>query len=346
MSKESGKQNEISHLHHERPNLAEREDDIVAEVSESIGYKPEKLMGRSHWWGSKEYGAFHYEGSFESKPAVLKVQGVKPATSEVETIKAFKEANRSKLIRPPYIYASIPWNEDLSYEAFVMEKVEGEKVVHIPFKEGELDTFFMLYDDYRKNAGLETPWVDKPEMSTSEMVKGRFTSWIRSRAEIYPDHPLIEKEDDELIDQAVETLMKGYENVELEFVHGHFGTGDVIKSGGDYVMLSNLYWTWRPPVYDSIFGYHWYRYIVIGSEGVTKEVLEKHKEVWMGKINNIPQVQGEEGQRLFKLALLERAAAGLNLDALVSDPQLDISRYSVEKTREETKSLINELNSK
>ena len=58
-------ENEISHLFHLGSDLAEREQDILQEVSEQLGFQPEQLLLRSAWWASKEIGAFHYKGKFE-----------------------------------------------------------------------------------------------------------------------------------------------------------------------------------------------------------------------------------------------------------------------------------------
>ena len=59
------------------------------------------------------------------------------------------------------------------------------------------------------------------------------------------------------------------------------------------------------------------------------EKIEEQRKLWLDKIF---ELFGKDN-RLLKLALLERAVAGLNLDALSLDPKVPIAKYLVEKTR-------------
>ena len=88
---------------------------------------PDKLVSRSAWWGSSEIGAFHYAGEFEGKKAVIKIQGVKPSLSEIYMIDSFTQTNESKIIRPPYLYTHLPWDDQKRYEALVLEFIEGQR---------------------------------------------------------------------------------------------------------------------------------------------------------------------------------------------------------------------------
>lgn len=330
-------ENEISRLFHQGSDLGEREQDVLQEVSSELGFQPTKLLLRSSWWGSKEIGAFHYKGQFEGKPAVLKVQGVKPEASEAYMISSFEKTNKSRVIRPPYLYASRPWDDTKRYEALVLEDVGDTRVVNLPATKREIDRFFDLYKEYRANCRQE-PWLETPLQSKLEKAKNNFRQWKEASHKIYPNHPLRQKEDTELIDKAVEVLVKGYEGIELEFQHAHFGDGDLYQVGDQVVLLSNLYWSWRAPFYDTIFGYHWYMYHLGSVEGITPEQVEEQRELWLNYIWRFART--DEDKRLLNLALLERATAGLNIDALSADPHKLISAYLVEATRERVRDLI------
>jgi hypothetical protein len=105
-------QNEISHNYLKGSDLAEREEEVLVDATKKTGFIPNKLIGRSSWWDSKEIGAFHYSGKYKGKKAVLKIQGVKPSISEIYMINSFAKANKSKLIRPPHLYAFLNWNDE------------------------------------------------------------------------------------------------------------------------------------------------------------------------------------------------------------------------------------------
>lgn len=353
MKRRKTMQNKISHLFLQGSDLADREKEVLEEASKKTGFIPKKLMDKSKWWTSKEIGAFRYIGEYKGKKAVLKIQGVKPNTSEIYMIDAFKKANKSKILRPPHLYTFLPWDDEQRYEALIMEFVEGRLIVNSPTNEIELDEFFNLYREYRKNCCLN-PWVDKPEKSLSEEIKINFEKWRQASQRLYPSHPLRRKEDKQLINQAVDLLVKGYKGIESEFQHGHFSSRDLIKiSDREVVILSNLYWSFKPPFYDAVFGQHWFMYHLAELDNINPEIVESQRNLWFSKINPAPFSPGylshgvlkrywmnglaatAEDKRLLNLALLERAAAGLNLDALSIDPKNPIAEYLVETTRKQ-----------
>lgn len=322
-------------------DLDKRIEEIVSDVALETGFKPERLLGKSSWWGSKKIGAFHHLGEFEGKRCVLKVQGVKLATSEIYMIEEFARQNKSKIIRPPFLYATLPWDEKRGYEALIMEDVGNERVVHIPTNEGEVDLYYQYFAEYRKNCRV-SPWLAKPEGSIGEFIKSNFEKWRRASYEIYPNHPLRNPEDDKLIDEAVLLLEKGYKGVDWDFQHAHLSDSDLYRVGNQIVILSNLFWSWRAPFYDAIFAYHWFMYHLSDTDLSPKDV-EEQRNIWLKYINDSPEVSKGDNQRLLKLAFLERAAAGLNLDALSVGTEKPLARYLVESTRLQLIKLIEEL---
>lgn len=334
-------QNKISHLFLAGSDLADREQEVLKDASKKLGFIPEKLLDRSTWWSSKEIGAFRYVGEFGGKRAVLKIQGVKPETSEIYMIQAFEKANRSKIVRPPLLYASLPWDDEKRYEALVLEFIDGKSIVNSPTNEGELKEFFDLREEYKRNCVVNS-WIEKPEESLSEEIKINFAKWREASFQLYPAHPFRDEDDARLIDEAVQILTKNYRDTEREFQHGHFGASDLLKNReGQVVILSNLYWSWKPPFYDAVFGYHWFMYHLSKLKNVTPELIEEQRNLWLGQISGL-HLEGVK-LKLLSLAFLERAAAGLNLDALSVDPKSPVAEYLVQTTRNEVKRLIKDF---
>lgn len=171
MKDSSKKQNEVWSGLKAKIDLKQRIPQIVIEVSQKCDFIPNKILSTSSWWSeSTGVGAFHFSGKFEGKSAILKVQGVKPATSEVYMINSFVKQNKSKIIRPPYVYASFPWDEEKKYEAFILEDVGKKLVAKVPTTKKEVDDFFNLYNEYRLNC-INTPWVEKPNLDLSSVIK-------------------------------------------------------------------------------------------------------------------------------------------------------------------------------
>jgi hypothetical protein len=185
---------------------------------------------------------------------------------------------------------------------------------------------------------LGNPWLEEPKDSISGRITENFTKWKEASFKLYPTHPLRDNDDEKLIDKAVEILKKGYKNVGFEFQHGHFSEGDLYQKDNQIVLLSNLYWGWKPPLYDAVFGMHWFIYHLADIKDITPEIIEEQRKLWFEKIESLPGVKANK--KLYKLALLERAAAGLNLDALSVDFNKPITKHLVEKTRAQVKNLI------
>lgn len=332
------KQNKISHLFLNGSDLAQREKEVLEDASKKLGFVPEKLLDRSPWWTSREIGAFRYTGGFGGKKAVLKIQGVRPAISEAYMIEAFSKANQSKVLRPPLLYSSLSWNDEKRYEALVLEFVDGKPIVNSPTNERELEEFFNLREEYKKNCAVN-PWIKKPEESLPEEIKNNFEKWRLASLKLYPEHPFRKDEDRELIDRVLNILVNNYKNVDREFQHGHFGASDLLKNkNGEVIILSNLYWSWKPPFYDAVFGYHWFIYNLAKLKNATPELIEQQRGLWLTGINCL--AKAEIGKKLLNLALLERAAAGLNLDVLSVNQQSSVAECLTEKTRRNLEELI------
>lgn len=324
-------QNKISHLFLQGSDLQKRENEVLKDASKRLNFIPEKLLDRSSWWGSKEIGAFRYIGQFQGKRVILKIQGVKPLTSEIYMIKAFSDANQSKILRPPLLYSYLCWDDEKRYEALVLELVDGKPIVNYPANKSELEQFFNLREEYRKKCVIN-PWIEKPRESISTEIETNFRKWRESAFKLYPIHPLRKEEDLRLIDNAVEILANNYQKVERDFQHGHFGVSDLVKAkDGHIVILSNLYWSWKPPFYDAVFGFHWFILNLAKLVKVTPEIIDKQNNIWLSKIKSLAKT--EYDKKLLSLAFLERAAAGLNFDALSINLDKSMSKYLVERTR-------------
>lgn len=330
------KQNEISHIYLQGSDLAQREKQVLKDASKKLGFIPNKIEGRSSWWGSKEIGAFFASGAYKNKPAILKIQGVKPTVSETYMIKSFAKTNKSKLIRPPHLYAFLAWDDRKRYEALVLEPVE-KRVIQTPTNKEELNIFFKAYEDYHKNC-LDNPWLEKPKDTIPQRISENFKIWRKASFKLFPTHPLRKDEDIDLIDSAVQILKREYKNIDFEFQHGHFSESDLYQKQGKIILLSNLYWAWKPPLYDAVFGMHWFIYHLAEVNNITPQIVEEQRNLWFEKIEVLQKVK--ENEKLYKLALLERAAAGLNLDALSVDFNKPVAKHLVEKTRIQVKNLI------
>ncbi len=343
-------QNDISAMRHLGIDLAPRWEEILGEIAQEVNFHPDWLLvSQGKWWKTGKVGAVNCQGTIDidkdgqQRPAVLKIQGTKPATSEVSMISSFEAQNNSNLIRPPHVYAQIPWNENKQFEAFVMEHAEGNYIiVNHPATDSELDQFFMLYTDYKQNC-LQKPWVEKPIDWSYRKQVGR---WLEAVEEQRKEDQFGEPGDMELAEQAINIIEKNLSLGDLEFMHGHFQPGDLVgpQKDGKYVLFSNLFWSWRVPFYDLVFSYHWWMLGMEHAENLSADLLEKERKKWLTKMFSQEAVKNRsDGERLLKLAMLERAVPALMVDRYMMDPNKPSYEIITKATRRELQRLIVEL---
>lgn len=324
-------------------DIRHREDAILNEVIELThgDFNPTELLWRSDYFGTGKLGAFHYQGIYKGKAAVLKIQGAKPQFSEQWMIEQVNKHNKSKIIRPPHIFYVIPWSDERGYEALLLEFVSGEKV--IPSKtlltQSQIHEFIQIYQEYRQNMVGE-PWLPKPEWNVQE----QFAKFQVVAREIKPNSPFRKLDDSKLIEDAIALLTKVWSGIELEFQHGHFSAEDLIKQGDEVILFSNLFWKWKPPFSDAVFAYHWIMYSLAEVKDITERDIDEQRSMWLRELSQLAETETE--QKLLHAALLERAVAGLLIDAFAYiDERNSLAGYMVETTREEVERLMKEIDS-
>jgi hypothetical protein len=250
-------QNDVSRMRTLGLDLKNRKEEVLQEIIRLTSFIPDKnQLRQSEWSTTGKVGAIHLPGTLAGKRTVLKIQGTKPRVSESFMIDSFAKQNKSEIIRPPKIYKHLDWDEKKQYEALFLEEVEGPYVIDgHPAKEEELNEFFSLYEEYRKNC-FTTPWVERPQPFSYKDVLSHWREAVKHNFEV---DKLKEQDDEELFEKGASIIEENLSVENSEFMHGHFQPGDLIKTqSGEIVLFSNLFWSWRNPFYDAIFAYHWW----------------------------------------------------------------------------------------
>lgn len=327
-------------------NKAINIDEILQEVSNESGFVSDVLIGESRWWNSSEVGAKHYSGLLKGKPAVLKLQLVKIDSPEVEIIESYHKHNKSLYIRAPHIYYHKPWNEVKNYEAIVMEKIDKVPVVNYPSNLKEIESFHFYFNEYKTNTDMSDPWIEKPaDRDVEEVIINKYAKWKDMRKKVAKNPNVLTEEDEDLIQRAVLKIASVYKNgVALEFVHGHFGPQDLSYTGKDTaVVFSNLYWSWRYPYYDLVFGFHYFKFFLANTSTITPDIYMNNIQSWHDCMLSTAKKLGHFDERLLNTALLERLAAGLNLDYLNVGGEKPLFPKLLDDTRNSITDLLRKL---
>ncbi|OGG90337.1 hypothetical protein A3H55_00730 [Candidatus Kuenenbacteria bacterium RIFCSPLOWO2_02_FULL_42_16] len=109
--------------------LNQKADRFLAGIIKESGFASEKEIWRGLILGDKKKaGSVIYAGRYKNKPAVLKIQHLKPVIDEPEIIRKFYQHSKSRKVFAPKIYFDRPWNRSRGYGYFISELIEGENI--------------------------------------------------------------------------------------------------------------------------------------------------------------------------------------------------------------------------
>ena len=288
----------------EYPNaLASDEKGTIKEVLRKTGFVAEKEIFRGEiiYTGGKKpvTGSILLKGTYEEKPAVLKIQGLKLESSEVEIIKRFEHQNKSKIIHAPTIYRSKGWNAKMGYGFFIMEHVDAPHIYELPFATApQMRDFSRFYQEYKTKA-ITKPWI-KPEASNTypnalSNNKGTLSSIIdsvekwRKNAEAkgrlqFEDHA-------PYTFRFYQLAAKYVPKIKTEFMHRELTQQHIFKlDDGTYKLFSNILWGYRLQWADLSYNI-WFNLLNIRSNDYTPKEVIDYTEKWFDAYKEIPIVK-------------------------------------------------------
>src|SRR3990167_935084 len=105
----------------EKSDFGNKVEDILKIVCQKTGYEPEGIIFRGMIYDEDKLGSVIYKGKYKNKDAVLKLQGLRPETDEIDIITSFNSENKSKKIRLPELFESHHWNKEDGYGYLITE---------------------------------------------------------------------------------------------------------------------------------------------------------------------------------------------------------------------------------
>lgn len=303
----------------EENDFLERYEAVRDEVVSKTGFVIERELFRGMIYDSDKLGSVIYKGLFEDQPAVLKLQGLKPETDEIDIVVKFDEQNTSKRIRLPKLYDSKHWDEKTKYGYQITEFISAPHIFEMPFATDEqIKLFCEFYEEYRKNC-LNNAFVMRAEDENraGEFVLRRVDIWKRiALAKENLEKRLPQEKIDDLTQRFEQLMINELADVYMVFCHGHLTAKDILydEETGRFILLSNLYWSYRPEFYDLVFGLHWSLESISGPDFSYQKYVEYIKK-WFHYFYEIPVVEKDnDAKRKIHLMMLERTMGGILLD--------------------------------
>lgn len=299
----------------QKNDFQKRVSKVLAEVVEETGFETEKELFRGMIYDEDKLGSIIYKGKFDGKDSVLKLQGLQPDTDEIDIILDFDKQNASDKVRLPDLYKYKHWDKKNRYGYQITEFIVAPHIFEMPFaNEKEISLFCSFYQEYRENC-LNKTFAKQEDVSTSNFVLRRVDMWskIAKRKGIVEkriSNPNLQK----LIDTYKEVMDKELRNIKMIFCHGHLTASDIFYDGKQFILLSNLYWSFRPEFYDLVFGLHW-DIENINDPSFSYQELLTYINKWLKHFYRIPVVKKDpDAKRKIHLMLLERTMGGILLD--------------------------------
>ena len=310
-------ENIITGKYFSQGNFSQREKEVLAQMLKETGFRPEKEIFRGVIYEKNKVGSLIYRGEYKKKPAVLKLQGLKPEIDEVEMINGFIKQNKSLSIRVPKLYFYKKWNKDKGYGFLISEYIEAPKIFEMPFAaEEEMKEFGRFYQEYRTLA-LTNPWLEPTAKNSLEFTLKRVENWRK----ISEHKKKLKKEDYIPFLEKFDYLAKEhFPSIPLIFCHRHITANDIYKMpDGSFVLFSNLFWGYCPQWYELTFNV-WACMQHIRDTNYSFRKWINYVEKWRQFYHQIPIVKKDKDfDRKLNINLLERTMGAILVDIGVND---------------------------
>lgn len=303
-------------------------DNALQYIQTTYGFAPvdERVLFTGVYYDSKKVGSFITKVKNEAgDSAVLKLQLHPLPFDEGFIIRNLEQNLKTRQIRPVKILHDKAWTEERGFGYLLFEDIS-----HLPniwadtptqHKDRLLHKKF-IEAFYQSVLPILHPWIDRPKTSLQEKALEAFEHFHQIAQNSAHKH-ITEEELKPFSDKYLE-ILKSEEGVrEIEFTHGHLSGYDVKydKERDQFILMANLYWSWRPKHYELIFPI-WIDVMQIRSASLSfDEFLERimaWHDLWQEQITH---------ERVFWLMLLDRSMHTIMLD-------LGASEWKTEETEE------------
>ena len=305
--------NKITEKYFKYNNSIDDFNEIIKEILAKTNFQPEREIFRGQIYDSDKVGSLIYQGVWQDKPAVLKIQKLQPDIDEIEMIDRFNQQNESSKIRLPKLYNGLEWNKNDGYGYLISEYIGGMPIYQSPLaKQSQIQDFGNFYQEYKTKC-LRRPWIEKEpnEQSSLLFTTQRVSHW----AQIAQSKDNLNEIEIKNVEKFLSLAGQHLPSIKIEFTHGHLSSNDIFKlSNNEYVLMSNLFWSYRPEFYDATF-HLWWGIKSLRNTEITVEQIIDYLQQWIKEYKKLPIIaQDSDFERKFNLMMAERCIGATLLD--------------------------------
>ncbi|MBU4375412.1 hypothetical protein KKH38_02840, partial [Patescibacteria group bacterium] len=190
---------------------------------------------------------------------------------------------------------------------------DAPQIYKPPFANQEqIQDFCALYQEYKTKC-LKSPFMEKEPNEQSSLVftTQRVSHW----AKIAQSKGHLAETEVKNVEKFLSLSKKHLPSIKMEFMHGHFTYNDIFKlSDKEYVLMSNLFWSYRPEFYDATF-HLWAGIKSIRDENIIFEQIKKYIQNWINEYKKLPIIrQDSDFEKKFNIMMAERCIGALLVD--------------------------------
>lgn len=324
--------NKITEKYFDYTNLAGQEKKVLEEIITKTNFQPEKEIFRGQIYDKDKVGSLIYRGTWQDREAVLKIQLLQLEHDEIDVINSFNSQNESTMIRLPKLHDSSRWNQKDAYGYIISEYIDAPRIYQPPFASQEqIKNFCTLYQEYKTKC-LREPLLtqEASEQSSLLFTAQRVSHWAKiAESKGHLADPEIQN-----VERFLSLAGRYLPSIKMEFMHAHFTYDDIFKlSAKEYVLMSNLFWSYRPEFFDTTF-HLWAGIKSLRDQNVKVEHVIEYIQNWLNEYKKVPIImQDDDFETKFNLMMAERCIGALLVDIQNQNYDSDPNKFITHLTK-------------
>jgi len=297
---------------------------LLESLAAKLGFIPEREIFCGKIYDADKVGSLIYAGTWQGKRAVLKLQILELPVAEQNILRSVADVLKGTDLRVPEVYAAEAWDREKGYGYVVFEEVQGQKIYRPPFATAEEQgDFCQLYETL--HGAKPTPLVPQAPLETNgaTFTLRRMLHWMQIGEGYAPLTSEVVEQMGRFTAQAAPLL----HGTPMRYMHGHLSMDDILRrEEGGWVVMSNLFWSYRPMYYDATF-HLWAGIKASRDLSLTLETVVAYLEDWCAAYATLPGIAEDPLFRpRFWVMMAERS---------LSAQMIDIFAQTYQEKREE-----------
>lgn len=255
-------------------------DRIEREVSSETGFAADGEVQRRFIYDPDKTWRVRIRGTFEGKPAQLRIENLKLEIDEESIREKFRAQVAGSKVRPPLTYQTRSFDDAKGYGWSLDEDVGGKSLFDPSGSAAEaVAAFVPFYRAYRD--AVREPFWPASEGDAVAFTRAQLEKWEEiARSQ----DPVRVNRFSDMAERLKGAMLGRLTGKPLVFQHAHLTGNDVrIAADGAYVVFANHFWSWRQPGYDVSFSI-WGQWLALPDGKRTPDAVKAITSAWLDAV--------------------------------------------------------------